>query len=729
MNFDFAAMKPVLQAEYDRVMDAYPTDMSEVTACFQKGGDGYARKLAIIEAAAELCPVRLIRYYPFACELDVGEPRGVVWKGLGQRCLEDSGADFTELFSFNTMLREKAHIASFNHFSDFFHSTMDHDLLLSSGFKGVWERCRKLNETESDPEARCWREHVMAACRAVEKIGLRFQRAAQEALKTERDPENAQLLSRMAAGANVPWEKADSFFDALTSIMRTVVIISYLDGVEMTCYGQLDRLLWPYYCRELEAGTLTREEAAYLVAAFLHRSDFHAHFNSERKMYDNSMTVMIGGCDREGHPLYNEITDMILDIYAQHGLITPKLNARACAQSPRAYLRRLADMIVSGRNNIIVENDDAIIPMFRRMGLSEDDARRYAANGCQEVICPNQLHSRAFVYLNMPGVLMDTLTVGFGNTLSDDKKALYRYGNFDVKDFETLEASFLANLRSLIRSITEKFIPFEREQEKLNPELLLSAFTGDCVEKGMDMAAGGARYNHKTLSLVGFGTLCDSLLAMKEAYERGEAKVLYEAARADFAGFEALHAQVSQSRNRFGHSPSADEYARTLAEKLAKVSRGIYNGRGIEWRTSLFTYYLFHLFGIDNGATPDGRRAGKSYSRQMTMAAPPVLTAAAQSMAVLTEADFNDVGMFDFAIPATAVSDELRAAMTDYIGVCLELKLPVLQSNFISRETLQDAMEHPENHGDLVVRVCGYSAYFTELSHSSQKEIMERVQG
>jgi len=106
-----------------------------------------------------------------------------------------------------------------------------------------------------------------------------------------------------------------------------------------------------------------------------------------------------------------------------------------------------------------------------------------------------------------------------------------------------------------------------------------------------------------------------------------------------------------------------------------------------------------------------------------------VLTAAAQSMAVLTEADFNDVGMFDFAIPATAVSDELRAAMTDYIGVCLELKLPVLQSNFISRETLQDAMEHPENHGDLVVRVCGYSAYFTELSHSSQKEIMERVQG
>ena len=111
------------------------------------------------------------------------------------------------------------------------------------------------------------------------------------------------------------------------------------------------------------------------------------------------------------------------------------------------------------------------------------------------------------------------------------------------------------------------------------------------------------------------------------------------------------------------------------------------------------------------------------------MAAPPVLTAAAQSMAALTEADFNDVGMFDFTIPATAVSPELTEAMTDTIGVCLDLKLPVLQSNFVSRDTLLDAMTHPEAHGDLVVRVCGYSAYFTELSPQYQQEILSRTEG
>ena len=104
----------------------------------------------------------------------------------------------------------------------------------------------------------------MAACRAVEQLALRFRQAAADALALESDPEERANLTRMVTGALVPWAPAETFFDALTSILRTVVIISYLDGMEMTCYGQLDRLLEPYYRREMAAGTLSREEAAYL---------------------------------------------------------------------------------------------------------------------------------------------------------------------------------------------------------------------------------------------------------------------------------------------------------------------------------------------------------------------------------------------------------------------------------------------------------------------------------
>ena len=125
--------------------------------------------------------------------------------------------------------------------------------------------------------------------------------------------------------------------------------------------------------------------------------------------------------------------------------------------------------------------------------------------------------------------------------------------------------------------------------------------------------------------------------------------VLLTAMEADYAGFEPLRLSLKKSRDRFGHSESADAFARKLANDLAHVSHGICNARGIEWHTSLFTYYRFEWDGRQTGATPDGRRAGKSFSRQMNMAVLPELTDAARSMSVLTDAPFDDVGIFDLS--------------------------------------------------------------------------------
>jgi formate C-acetyltransferase len=209
-------------------------------------------------------------------------------------------------------------------------------------------------------------------------------------------------------------------------------------------------------------------------------------------------------------------------------------------------------------------------------------------------------------------------------------------------------------------------------------------------------------------------------------YKNGTAQTLFDAVFSNFEKQDALQRELTESTDRFGHSKEADDFAKELANELAEISRGIYNGRGIEWRTSLFTYYLFQHFGTQREATPDGRLAGQSYSRQMNMASPPVLTAAAQSMAVLTEVDFNDVGMFDFAIPAASTSPELTEPMTDYIGVCLDLKIPVLQTNTADRAMLIEERDHKGTHPDLVVRVCGYSAIFGQLPRTTQDEIISR---
>ena len=726
MNFDFHQMKPVIQQEFDAIFDLYPTDMSALRNLIPVGGDAYNRKRIIIGNAVETCPVHIFPHYPFAFEMDMGEVREVCYFGVGNESQKRSGVDFSPLHEMGRMLNEQ-NLARTGNYTDFIHRTLDHDKLLSAGFRGVWEECARLNKIETDPEKRRYRELVMFCCECVQKIGLRLRARAAEMLEDADDEDARYNLQRIVQSVNTPWEPPVTMFDALNSILCTTLFISGLDGVEMNAYGQLDRLIEPFYQKDLTNGIITEEEAYFLLQCFLHKTDMHCHFNDERKTYDNGVSVMIGGCDPEGRTVYNAMTDLILRAYTENKLINPKLNARASSTSPREYIEKLVKLSQTGNNNLVIQNDDYIIPMFLRMGLLLEDARTYVGNGCQEVICRNQIHSRAFVYLNMPGVLMHTIQYD-ESTLPDELRTVYRYGSFHKESYEELFASFRSNFRSLIRLITETFRPFEKKHASINPEPMISCFTADCITNGRDNANGGARYNHKTLSLVGFGTLCDSLLSLRRAYKNGTAQTLFDAVFSNFEKQDALQRELTESTDRFGHSKEADDFAKELANELAEISRGIYNAQGIEWRTSLFTYDQFRSFGNRTGATPDGRLAGETFSRQMNMAKLPDLTAAALSMTYLTEADFNDVGMFDFTLPYTVDDKEnTRQGLTDFIRTCLALKLPVMQPNVADVKTMREERAVKGTHPELVVRVCGYSALFGQLPDGTQDEIISRA--
>lgn len=728
MNFDFRQMKPMIQREFDEVLCHYPTDLSHIAQKIPIGGDAYDRKRILIETAAKECPVHVFPHYPFAFELDFGQVRSMCYMALGFECTLRSGVDFSPIREFRSRVFE-CNMGSFNDYYDYLHRTIDHDRLLSVGYRGAYEECEQLNQTETDEKKRRFRELIMACCKSVEAIGLRLKARAREMLQNAADEDARYNLTRIVNSPNTPWEPPVTLYDAMNTLICTTLFLSGLDGEESHAYGQLDRLLEPFFRRDVEAGRITPEEAYFLLNCLLHKTDLHCKYEETMHGFDNGATVMIGGCDADGKPVYNQMTDMILRVYSENRLINPKLNARASSESPRPYIEKLAALMQTGNNNIIVENDDYIIPMFLRMGVSPADARAYVGNGCQEVICPNQLHSRAFTYLNMAQVLLDTLLYT-EDTLPDERRFFYRYGTFDKADYAALHASFLANLRSFIRVIAEQFAPFEAIHASINPEPMLAAFTGDCIASGRDIPDGGARYNHKTLSLVGFGTVCDSLLAMRRAYADGTQQALTDAVSSNFAGSEPLRQSLWNHSDKFGHSASADEFARALAHELAQVSRGVYNGQGIEWRTSLFTYSLFNSLGRATGATPDGRPAGQPLSRQMNMTRLPDLTTAALSMAALTEADFNDVGMFDIALPASISGNEAaHQALTDYIRTCISLKLPVLQTNVADIRMMQEERQHKGTHPDLVVRVCGYSAPFCGLDDALQDEIISRSAG
>lgn len=724
MHFDFQSTKPLIQKDFDAVMDFYPTDMSMIREKVPTGGDTMVRKLAIIRAAVELCPVHVFDHYPFAFEIDGGGDRGYCHLGVGWLCQQLAGVDRSDLDTLRTIMSEN-NLGSLGNYTDTLHRTMDYDKLLALGFSGVYDECKKYNETETDPEKKKYREDVMEICLLIKRLCERFREKAAERLACpDIDAETRYNMNRIVNAALTPWEPAVTMFDACNSLLCIGLFMAVLDGLGMHAQGPIDRLLYPFYKADLAAGRITSEEAQFLVSCFLFKTDAHAKYNENRQTFDNGVTVMIGGCDPDGNAVYNDITDMVINTYLENKLIHPKLNARAGSYSPRAYLDRLSSLIRTGHNNIIIENDDYIVPMFERMGLRPEDARCYVGVGCEEVICRNQLHSRAFIYLNMPQILLDTLKGEAA--LNDGQKKIYQYGDFRKGTFDELYASFHANLRSYIQVLTGTLAPLEKIHDRIQLEPLQSAFTADCMARGLDICQGGARYNNKTLSLVGFGTLCDSLLSLRAAYEAGTEQELTAAVFSNFAGQEALRQRLKNSDNRFGHSEAADDFAEALSIDLGKASYGIYNGRGIEWHTSLFTYYMFHSW-RRTAATPDGRLQGEDLSRQMNMASLPELTTAAASMSRLTKADYNDVGMFDIAIPM-GEGDAYLATMTDYIRTCIDMKIPVLQLNVVDKKMLIEERDKKGTHPDLIVRICGYSALFTVLAKDVQDEVIARAQ-
>lgn len=722
MNFNFLQMKPLIQQDFDAVLDHYPTDMSMVREKVPTGGDCLERKLALMRAAVELCPVHVFDHYPYAFEIDGGGDRGYCHYGIGWLCQEQSGVDFAPFHKMSSIISSN-NLGSLGKYTDTLHRSIDYDKLLSCGFSGVYDECKNYNENETDENKKRYREGVMEICLLIQKLGERFKAQAAKRLRCpDIDEDTRYNMERIVSSANTPWDPAETLFDACNSILCISLFTAMLDGAGMHAQGPIDRLLFPFYQKGIADGSLTPEEAQFLVSCFLFKTDAHAKYNEDRQAFDNGVTVMIGGCDPEGNPVYNEVTDMVLRTYTENRLIHPKLNARAGAYSSREYLDKLSALIRLGHNNLIIENDDYIVPLFERMGLAPEDARCYVGVGCEEVICRNMLHSRAFIYINMAQILLDTLADP--NTFSPDKRSVYRHGSFDKETFDGLYRSFLSNLRSVVLTITDTIRPYEKIHHTIQLEPLQSAFTADCISRGQDYCDGGARYNGKTLSFVGFGTLCDSLLSLRRAYAEGNVDALLHAVANNFEGEEALRQRIRNSDDRFGHSSDADDFAEKLSLDLADVPKGIVNGRGIPWGTSLFTYYMFHSW-RGTPATPDGRKAGEDLSRQMNMASLPELTTAATSMGRLTKADYHDVGMFDIAIPY-GEGEQYLATMTDYIRTCLELKLPVLQLNVVDKKMLEEERDHKGTHPDLIVRICGYSALFTVLSKDVQNEVIHR---
>ena len=703
------------------------------------GRSPFEHKMAGYEFMAERCPVHVFQHCPFYFEINTGRERTDLGTGgmggwlkrepFGQELCASSTEWWTPCW--------ESGLSSGWAVLDDNHHTIGYEAVLRLGLRGLIRKAEERLATASPDSERDFLAATMAGNRALIRVAERMAVEAERLLQDATGPHVRERLARIAdAARRVPAEPAVTFYEALNTILFLFYVLPSIEGNGASVFGHVDRILISYYRRDREAGRLAEGQARDLVSSFLALSD--ARYGMRHAgpwQVGTNGTITLGGCGRDGTPVFNELTRMFLDVHRELRLVDPKVNVRLSSQHPAECFDLVARAIAGGSNALAIFNDDVVIPANARVGKALEDCRLYVGGGCQENVLENcEVNSRATIYLN----LLHVFLMGFFPRKWDffcGRAGIDLAEYSGCATYDALHDAFLRNLRAVVDAHIDERNRTEREGARYNPCPLHSSALDDCIANARDMMEAGCRYNYGSVALTGIGTLVDSLFAVKAVvYDRALIPLaeLGDMLEGDFDGQETFRSFLANRIAKFGQANSEiREFSARVFADVARVSSGKPNSRGGRYEASLFSFRSFTHFGAQTGATPDGRRAGEHLSGGMS----PSLLAlgekagVGQVLAALEPLDlalYPVVAVLDVKLPA-AKGGLPAAVVTPVIRRFIDAGGSVLQINCVDQAVLKEARVHPERHPDLIVRVSGYSGYFTSLAEPIQDEIIART--
>jgi len=595
-----------------------------------------------------------------------------------------------------------------------------------------------------DPEALAKDEELAAmdiACDAVIRFAERHAELAETLAATEPEPVRAAELRRIAAVCRrVPAHAPRDYWEALQAYWFTHLgTITELNGWDAMNPGHLDQHLAPFYERGLADGTLTRESAKELLSCLwikVNNTPAPPKVGvtaAESGTYNDFTNVNVGGLSPDGSDGSSELSFMILEVLDELQLLQPQANLQVSAKTPERLLRKACEVARRGSGYPSLFNADEVVDAQLGMGKSLWDAREGGVSGCVETGCFGKEAYLLHGYLNLPKVL--ELVLNDGVDPSSGRRIGLATGAADsLKDFDALYAAFERQLAHVVDVKVRASNYLDAFFAARMPAPFLSAVVADCIGKGRDYYAGGARYNTDYIQCCGLGTVTDSLSALRRhVYEEGAVgwAELLSALRADWAGAEALRLRLANKTPRFGNDDeAADGLARRVLDSLLKTIEGRRSPRGGDYRVNLLSTTCHVYFGLRTGATPDGRRAtlpisdGTSPCQGADRKGP---TAVMRSLGKLDHARTGGSLLNQRFLPGALSGDKgldtLAALVRGYFG----LGGHHVQFNVVDTATLRAAQAKPEDYRNLLVRVAGYSDYFVNLDRNHQEEIISRT--
>ncbi len=631
---------------------------------------------------------------------------------------------------------------------------LDYDKVLKKGFAGIRREAQARldavdrRDPEGNTETAPFLEAIVIVCDAVVLFSRRYAAAAAKMAEGEADPvRKKELLGIAEACSHVPENPARNFREAVQSQWMTQVF-SRLEqkAGAVIGNGRLDQYLYPFFKADKEAGRITDEGAIELLEClwlnmaqfidlqvsptFIAFNEGHAHWEA----------LTIGGRTPDGLDATNDLSYLILKSKREFPLNYPDLVARIHSLTPERFLHEICETIKEGSGFPKMLNDEEIVPLLVAKGAELHDANDYAGSGCTEVRMPNRdTYTSPCAWINLAAALEMALNDG----------CLKRYGGEqfgpktgDPRKFETFDdlwEAFVAQEEYLLRqTFTQQYI-VDKLRGKYLATPLSSALHDLCMAQCRDLHCGDVKGGVKLgfYDLIGFGTVIDSLAAMKKlVFEDKKISMadLMAAVEKNFEGGELVR-QLCLHAPKYGNG---DPYADSIGLEVEKVAVKFSNSYHSAFQGELDVRYVPLTSHIPLGkiiaATPNGRKAGEYLSEGSSASHGSDIKG--PTGVLLSNAHTKNYGFKERAArllnikltPGTVAGEEGTRKLMSLIRTFCDLKLWHIQFNVINRDTLLAAQKNPDKYRGLLVRVAGYSAYFVDLSPELQNEIIARTE-
>jgi len=613
-------------------------------------------------------------------------------------------------------------------------------------FQADIERSIEALDFVTDPEAYDKREALRSmsiACDAVIVFAERHADLARELAETEAEPERKAELEEIArVCSHVPAHAPRTFHEALQAYWFChLAVITELNGWDSFNPGHLDQHLEPFYRQGLADGSLTPERARELLEAFFVKFNNHPAppkvgvTAAESGTYTDFANINLGGLHEDGADGSNELTHMLLDIIDEMHLLQPSSNVQVSRKTPDAVLEHALRVISKGYGFPSLFNADAVVAEQVRQGKTLEDARAGGCSGCVET---GAFGKEAFIltgYFNLAKVLEVALHDGV-DPRTGRRLGPATGGPESFRMFDDLFAAYRRQLEHFVDLKIRGNQLIERIYAEEMPAPFLSVLIDDCIARGKDYNAGGARYNNTFIQAVGIGTVTDCLAALKQTvFEEGKLDLpeMVAALDADFRDAEPLRQWLVNRTPKYGND---DDRADELMERTFRTLFELIDGRpttkeGGRYRLEMLPTTCHVYFGSVTGATPDGRRAGQPLSEGIS----PVQgadrkgpTAVVKSAGKMDHLKTGGTLLNMKLTPSLLDGDTGIRSLAHLVRSYFKMDGHHVQFNVVRAETLREAQQNPEAHRDLIVRVAGYSDYFCDLSTELQEEIIARTE-